>query len=281
MSTADEGIDLDSAIAGVYGGPLEEFIRRRDALAKELRSAGRKDDASAVKGLRKPSRMAWALDTAVLGTDGAVDALDSAVEATIQAHASGGDVPGAIASLRAAVREFAGHAASGAGHRLEEAALANAVLAVIGKTDAFNALRRGRLADVPDAGGLDFLSSLPTPEQIPQPARRKPPEAAPEPSRSRQREDRLSAARQVARQAAAALADARERSEAARRALSETESKLRAAEEQLRQIETEVRALRIERDRVRRESETAAAQVLDAKKAAALAESKLDRPTGP
>jgi outer membrane murein-binding lipoprotein Lpp len=62
--------------------------------------------------------------------------------------------------------------------------------------------------------------------------------------------------------------------------LSGTESKLRAAEEQLRQIETEVRALRIERDRVRRESETAAAQVLDAKKAAALAESKLDRPTG-
>jgi hypothetical protein len=38
-------------IADLYAGPLDAFVARRDALAKELRAAGRRDDAKAVKAL--------------------------------------------------------------------------------------------------------------------------------------------------------------------------------------------------------------------------------------
>ena len=46
----------------LYALPLEEFTPARDALAKELKSAGRKDEAAEVKRLRKPSLAAWALN---------------------------------------------------------------------------------------------------------------------------------------------------------------------------------------------------------------------------
>ena len=48
----------------LYGLPLEEFTRARDALAKELRAGGDKEGAAEVKRLRKPSVAAWALNQA-------------------------------------------------------------------------------------------------------------------------------------------------------------------------------------------------------------------------
>ena len=57
--------DLATEIVAVYRAPLEDFISRRDALAKQLRAEKRRDDAALVKALRKPSRIAWALDGVV------------------------------------------------------------------------------------------------------------------------------------------------------------------------------------------------------------------------
>ena len=279
MSTAGEQIDMESAIANVYRGPLDEFVSRRDTLAKELRSAGRREDASAVKSLRKPSRMAWALDMAALEMKGAINALDAAVAATLEAQAADGDVRGASARLRVAVREFAGHAARAAeevGHRIDQAVIVNGVMAVLGKSDAFSALRRGCLADVPEGGGLDFLSSLPVPELAPRPVQPKPQEATPRPAPSPKKSEAESVAREAARQAGEALAAARQRSEEAQQAFREAESKLQGAEEQLRQAETEVRLMRGERDRARQESHGATARVLEAENAVARAESQLD-----
>ena len=48
----------------MYGVPPERFIEARDRLASELREAGQDDDAAAVKKLRKPSVVAWALNAA-------------------------------------------------------------------------------------------------------------------------------------------------------------------------------------------------------------------------
>ena len=48
----------------LYGLPLSEFTAARDSLARELRAAGDKDSADAVKRLPKPSLTAWALDQA-------------------------------------------------------------------------------------------------------------------------------------------------------------------------------------------------------------------------
>lgn len=49
----------------LFGLPLDEFTKARDALAKELRQAGKKEAADEVKALRKPSVSAWAVNQAV------------------------------------------------------------------------------------------------------------------------------------------------------------------------------------------------------------------------
>jgi hypothetical protein len=287
-ATDDEEIGLESAIANVYGGPLEDFVGRRAALAKELRSAGRREDATAVKGLRKPSRMAWALDVAAVDDDEAMDAVVAAVAATLEAQATGGDVRGAIAALRAAVREFAGRAARAAeqaGHRLAQGDLATALLAVLARSDAFAALRRGSLAEIPEAGGLDFLGSLPAPpEPVNRPAQAKPrpPAAEAKPrdpadgdSASPERAERAAAARAAARQANDALAAARDRADEAQRALREIESQVTAAEERLRRAEEDVRATRNEADRVRRKADAADAALREAENALEEAERRV------
>jgi len=46
----------------LYGLPPDEFTAERDALAKRLRSADRRDEAEAVKGLKKPSLPAWTVN---------------------------------------------------------------------------------------------------------------------------------------------------------------------------------------------------------------------------
>ncbi|MEA2287422.1 MAG: hypothetical protein QOJ21_3465, partial [Solirubrobacteraceae bacterium] len=49
----------------LYGLPLDAFVPERDALAKELRSDGRREEAAEVKALRKPSVAAWGVNQAV------------------------------------------------------------------------------------------------------------------------------------------------------------------------------------------------------------------------
>jgi hypothetical protein len=57
-----DGETLSQVIDRLYGLPLEEFTPQRDAAAKQLRGAGDRDAAAEVKRLRKPSRLAWALN---------------------------------------------------------------------------------------------------------------------------------------------------------------------------------------------------------------------------
>jgi hypothetical protein len=49
----------EDAVDALYGLPLDEFTPRRDELVKELRGAGKRDEAAWVKALRKPSATAW------------------------------------------------------------------------------------------------------------------------------------------------------------------------------------------------------------------------------
>jgi hypothetical protein len=53
---------IDEAADELYGLPPGDFTRARDERAKELRSAGERDAATAVKGLRRPTVAAWALN---------------------------------------------------------------------------------------------------------------------------------------------------------------------------------------------------------------------------
>ena len=49
----------------LYGLPLDRFVAERGALAKSLRKEGRRDEATDVAGLRKPSVTAWAVNQLV------------------------------------------------------------------------------------------------------------------------------------------------------------------------------------------------------------------------
>ena len=89
----------DDAIDRLYGLALEEFIPARDALAKELRDAGRRGEATAVKALRKPTVAAWAVNQAVRSQPPAArelwaagDALAAAQEAVLAGKGSGADL---------------------------------------------------------------------------------------------------------------------------------------------------------------------------------------------
>jgi hypothetical protein len=70
----------------------EAFVAARDAIVKQLRADGRDADAAAVKAVRKPTGVVWALNQlAVRDADGVRDLLDSGAElrAAQQAAASG------------------------------------------------------------------------------------------------------------------------------------------------------------------------------------------------
>ena len=52
----------DDDIGALYRGSPEAFVAARDALVKRLRDEGREQEAARVKGLRKPTVPAWAVD---------------------------------------------------------------------------------------------------------------------------------------------------------------------------------------------------------------------------
>lgn len=65
----------------LYGLPLEQFTEQRNALAKELRSEQRRDEAQEVSKLRKPSVAAWAVNQLVRTQRAEVAALFKAGDA--------------------------------------------------------------------------------------------------------------------------------------------------------------------------------------------------------
>jgi exonuclease VII small subunit len=71
----------------LYGLPLERFTEERNALARQLRQAGRRDDAADVAKLKKPSLSAWAVNQLVRTQKRDVDALCKAGDALQKAQA--------------------------------------------------------------------------------------------------------------------------------------------------------------------------------------------------
>ena len=64
----------------------EDFVAARDALAKELKAAGRKDEAAEVKKLRKPTVPVWIAEQVRRHHDDAVDTLRDASAAVAEAQ---------------------------------------------------------------------------------------------------------------------------------------------------------------------------------------------------
>ena len=282
--------ELETAILAVYRGPLEEFVSRRDALAKQLRAAKRREDADRVKALRKPSRTAWVLDHIVYEDPASIEQLAAAIDAG-QSVQSAADVRLALETVRAAVRAVAAagaRVAIRAGQPIDANALVPAVHAVMGDASAFDDLRAGRLVEVPEGGGLDLLTAIatiapsspqspstPIAPRSPEPTRAAP-VAQPTKKEVEQREaERAIAARADLRRAETALAAAREQSEHAEQSMRSAQAQLDASERALLQAEAEAQARRADLERARRDAEAAAARVRDAERVVAAARARI------
>lgn len=271
--------ELDADIIAVYRGPLDEFISRRDALVKQLRAAKRREDADRVKLLRKPSRMAWLLDTLVHEDSASIEQLAAAIAAA----QTGTNLRAAFETVKAAVREVAAAAARvaiRAGHPMDANAIATAVHAVIGDAGAFAELRAGRLVDVPEGGGLDMLTAI----QVVAPAATlpssEPPdhravEVAPREQPAKQDDALVKAARAELHRTEALLADRRERSEHAAQLVRDAEKSLDAAERALLNAHAAVQARRAEVERARQAAAVATSAVADAEQAVAAARARV------
>jgi|SRR5450755_288546 len=142
----------------LYGLPLARFVPERDALVRALRADGRREHATEVAGLRKPSFAAWAVNQLVRTQGRALadlfDAGDALREAQTEVLAGRGDGRAfraagdrertAVDALVAAARGLL----TSDGHELSEAVIdrvADTIHAAALDDDARARVRAGRL----------------------------------------------------------------------------------------------------------------------------------------
>jgi hypothetical protein len=219
----------------LYGAPPEEFIARRDARAKELRKAGDRAAADAVKKLRKPSVAAAAVNRLARTAADDVSALLAAGEALRQAQLGGGDrdaIRAAARDEREAVETLVAQAGRLSPAVAEE--VRSTLHAAASDDEARDSIRRGVLTDARAAVGLGGFGFPSAPSDIPS--------ASPRSSRkstSKKKSSGGAVARERERERAAAAERkaeaerkkaAKERVNAARAALREAEKAATAAE---------------------------------------------------
>ena len=226
---------VEEAAGRLYGLPLEEFTRERDATARELRKAKQRDAAQAVGKLPKPTQAAWAANALVREHRDLVDTLLDAVDDLRRAQEAAVAGKGAAAlrdaaaAERAAVDELivAAKQLKPGGRKSSEATLERlrtTLQAAATDEEVRSALDRGRV--VADAEGGGAWGLVPGADVPAAPRRAKPRAKPAKPSR-----------------------DAKEAEERERR--------LREEQERRQQLETELREARAERRSRERELERA------------------------
>jgi hypothetical protein len=181
MAEGDPGLEglegLGEALDRLYGGPPGEFTAERDRLAKALRKDGEKERAAAVGRLRRPTRLAAALNAIARadpeGLGRLIDASTALAEAQEDVLKGRGDAAG-LRDAERAEREALEPLVAGAGE--DGPALAAALRTGARSPGGREPLRRGWLSrePEPDAGAL-FAVGAPPPRQS---ARREPEAAA-------------------------------------------------------------------------------------------------------
>jgi DNA repair exonuclease SbcCD ATPase subunit len=216
-------------VGELYSAPFDEFIARRDDLAKSLRKDGRRDEAAQVKKLRKPALSAWALNQ--LPRD-AVENLIAAGSALRQA--GGGDtLRDATRDERAAVDDLASQATAllgQAGHPVTDKTageIRDTLHAAALDDEAREALASGRLEAPRQAVGV-FGGAAPRKTQT-QTEKKKKDDAA---ARKRERE-RQAAARAAVRDAESQVREREREVAQAQRALETAQAELERAQRSL------------------------------------------------
>src|SRR4051794_24222582 len=212
----------------LYRAPFVEFIARRDALAKALRKDGRREEADAVKRLKKPALSAWALNQ--LPRE-AVEGLLAAGAALRQAR--GGDtLRDATREEREAVEDLASRATAllrQVGHPVTDktaSEIRDTLHAAALDEEAREQLASGRLVAPKQAIGLGGFTGAAPPK--PAPARKKPSQKQKqrEEAEAKRRREEEKARRAAIRDAALTVKERERELAAAQKALDQARAEL-------------------------------------------------------
>lgn len=283
---------LDTEIQHLYGLPLSEFTAARNALAKQLRKTGNRDDAEEVAALPKPSVSAWAVNHLFTAESEQMDKLLTAGEGARKALKkifSGGD-PRALQDAIQEARELANElrdravtAVAAASRRPGQEIvdrIATNLQSLAFSPAAEPVVERGWLdVDLPPPG-FEILAGLQLAATAGKPRRERPAPAKPAPAKKSAREDVAARRREDAQKQAKARREreetrARERRERLARAKAVQEEAAGRADFLRRKVEQAERVAEEARERYEEAERTAE----EARKRAAEAERALIKAT--
>jgi hypothetical protein len=154
----------DEVLDELYAAPLDEFIARRTALAKQLKAEGRADEAAEVGGARKPSVPLWTVNQLARRNKPAVENVVRASDALRQALGKGEhdafaaaqkEQTDALRRLRDAARSLLGKATDPVLERVVSTFRTASV-----DDDLRDDLLAGRLTEEPESSGFEALAGL-------------------------------------------------------------------------------------------------------------------------
>lgn len=255
--------DPDKQIDRLYAVPVEEFVERRNELARSLREDGEREAADQVKRLRKPTIPAWTVNQLARREKMRLRGLLTAGERLRKAHEKllGGGSPEALQRARdderSAIAELAGAAGSlliEAGHPATEATLdrvRETLHAAAVDEEAGQRVREGRLERELAAAGFGFgaLPAAPGAGRAQQPKERK----GKQDGAAKRAEQRRAAQEKEAQR----KRQAEERLRGARRAVKEAERDVKSRARELERSEQALRSRQADMESAERELERA------------------------
>jgi hypothetical protein len=284
--------DLDELAGRLYGLPLEDFTRERDAAARELRKAKERDTAAEVAKLPKPSQGSWAANALARERRELVDALLAAGDELRAAQ------EGAVAGKGAATLREAAAAERAAVDALVEAAkelrpggrkptaqtlerLRTTLHAAATDDDVRAALDAGRLVeDASGAGAWGLMEGGDAPAVTPKPRRKAAPKKKDDDKDAERERKEKEAAEQAERerrqQLEAELREARAERRSRERELDRAEKTAERAAKRLEAALTAAEEAREQADEAKSDLDAAREAAEEARDHAARLEEQLD-----
>jgi hypothetical protein len=255
---------MKDRVRDLFAVPPAEFVAARDALAKELRGAGRDADAKEVAALRRPSAPVWAVNQLARRSAAEVQELLDASERVEKAQlrgAPGDELREAMAQQRAALAKLergVEQVMHGAGLQPSAAALRTAQstlqAAATGPREVREDLRNGTMREALGPSGFEALlgASIAPARKAPAAARKASPatKTAEREAEAAQRAEAKAAARRSREIEREAKQRARKAAQLERR-VRQLESRAEAAERAAKKARDAVDSARAELHRLR------------------------------